>query len=248
MPPACSISWNSDHAASQSSRVRLSMPPEPAAGSETLCEVGFLQQHQLRVARGAARERVGQSQRQRVRQHVDAVGAAEPGGECRHRRAQHVHIGVALGQHAPCGLCGDEQRFWREATGLFDPRPQQPQRAEFCHGQELVGIGGKPRIDHALRVFQRNAGALDRAQIGDAGRQHEGQFLHFRSAGVVDHPSVGNRERALETHGGEALDRAGARQGTISGQRRGWIPTPRRRRSDRDRSGHRRPRDRDPCA
>ena len=173
-----------------------------------LGEVGFFQQHQLRVARGAPRERIGQSQRQRMRQHGDAVGAAESGGECRHRRAQHVHVSVALGQHPPCGVGGNEQRFWREAAGLLDPRPQQPQRAEFGHGQELIGIGAEPRIDHASRVFQRNSGALDRAQIGDAGRQHEGQFLRFRSAGVMDHPAVGGRERALEAHRGEAFDRA----------------------------------------
>ena len=165
-----------------------------------LGEVGFFQQHQLGVARGAARERIGQSQRQRMRQHVDAVGAAEAGGECRDRRAQHVHIGVALRQHPPRGVGGDEQRFWRKAAGLLDPRPQQAQRAEFGHGQELVGVGGKPRIDHALRIFERHAGALDRAQIGDAGREHEGQLLHFRSAGIMDHPAVGSRERALESH------------------------------------------------
>ena len=41
-------------------------------------------------------------------------------------------------------------------------------RAEFCQRQEFVGIGGKPRIDHALRILKRNAGALQRAQIGDA--------------------------------------------------------------------------------
>ena len=54
--------------------------------------------------------------------------------------------------------------------------------------QKLVGVGGKPRIDHALGIFQRDAGILHRAQIGDAGRQHERQLLHFRSAGIMDHP------------------------------------------------------------
>ena len=81
----------------------------------------------------------------------------------------------------------------------------------FAMRQELIGIGAEPRIDHALRVFERDPGTLQRAQIGDAGREHEGQFLHFRSAGVMDHPSVGNRERPLEAHRGEALDRAGDR-------------------------------------
>ena len=39
MPPAFSISWNSDHAASQSCLVSVSMPPEPAAGSETFARL-----------------------------------------------------------------------------------------------------------------------------------------------------------------------------------------------------------------
>ena len=101
--------------------------------------------------------------------------------------------------------------FGARPQALFDARPQQSQRAELRHGQELVGVGAEPRIDHALRIFERDAGALQRAQIGDAGRQHERQFLHFRSAGVMDHPSVGDRERALEAHRREAFDRAGDR-------------------------------------
>ena len=71
----------------------------------------------------ARANRIGQSQRQRMRQHSDAVGAAEACGECRHGRAQHVHIGIALGQHPPCGVGGNEQRFWRKAAGCFDRAP-----------------------------------------------------------------------------------------------------------------------------
>ena len=62
-----------------------------------------------------------------------------------------------------------------------------------------------------MRIFERNPGLFDRAQIGDAGSQHECQLLHFRSAGIMDHPSIGGRERALEAHRGEAFDRAGDR-------------------------------------
>ena len=56
-----------------------------------------------------------------------------------------------------------------------------------------------------------NTRAFHRAQIGDAGREHERQLLHFRSAGVMDHPSVGHRERALEADRREAFDCAGDR-------------------------------------
>ena len=91
---------------------------------------------------------------------------------------------------------------------MFDAPPQYSQRAEFRHGQKLIGIGAEAPIDHALRVFERNTGIFQRAQIGDAGRQHERQLLHFRSAGVMNHPSVGNRERTFESHCGEAFDGA----------------------------------------
>src|SRR5258708_2980266 len=94
---------------------------------------------------------------------------------------------------------------------LPPPSPQQTQRAEFCQRQKLVGIGGKPRIDHALGIFERDTGTLDGAQISDARGQHERQFLHFRSARVMDHPSIGNRERTLESHARKAFDRAGER-------------------------------------
>ena len=144
MPPAFSVSWNSAHAASQSCRVSVSMPPEPAAGSADLGEIGFFQQHKLGVARHAPRERIGQAERQRVRQHGDGIGAAEAGGESRHGRAQHVHIGIALGQHSPRRLRIDEDRFWRKAAGLLDPRPERSERPELCQRQELIGIGTEP--------------------------------------------------------------------------------------------------------
>ncbi len=177
-------------------------------GIADLGEVGLFQQHQLCVARGTPGERIGQSQSQRVRQNGDGISAAEAGGEGRHRRAQHVHVRVALRQHAPGRISRDEQRFWRQAAGLFDPRPQQPQRPEFRQRQELVGVGGQPRIHHALRIFERNACLFGRAQIGCAGGQHKCQFLHLRSAGIMDHPPIGSCERAFEAHRGEAFDRA----------------------------------------
>ncbi len=96
-------------------------------------------------------------------------------------------------------------------------RPQQPQRAEFCHGQKLVGIRGKPRIDHALRLLQRNAGAFDRAQIGDAAGEHEGELLHLRAAGIVDHASVGGANGPLKPSAARPL-MPPVTAGTISSQ------------------------------
>src|SRR3981081_3820257 len=44
-----------------------------------------------------------------------------------------------------------------------------------------------------------------------AGREHERQLLSLRAAGIMDHPSIGNRERTLESNSREAFDRAGDR-------------------------------------
>ena len=45
------------------------------------------------------------------------------------------------------------------------------------------------------RCIERDAGAFQRAQIGDRDRKHEGQLLRLRAAGVVDDPPVGGGER-----------------------------------------------------
>ena len=64
-PPAASISWNSAQAAAQSLSVRSSMRAGAGGRIGDLGEIGFLQQHELRVARDAAREsgRAGRARR-----------------------------------------------------------------------------------------------------------------------------------------------------------------------------------------
>ena len=106
-------------------------------------EVRLFQQDELQVARDAARETVGQAARQRERQHADRVGAADAGGGDGDGCAQHVHVGVARGHGAPRRFGGNERRPRRQAAGLFDARPQLPQRAEFGDGEEFVGVGGQ---------------------------------------------------------------------------------------------------------
>ena len=76
----------------------------------------------------------------------------------------------------------------------------------------MIGIGGQPRIDHAAGILEINPRALQRAQIGNAAGQHKGQLLHFRSAGVMDHPTVRSRERPLKSDFGQAFDGAGDRR------------------------------------
>ncbi len=161
-----------------------------------LGEVRFLEKDELGVACDAAGKTVRQADRGGVRQHGDGVGAAEAGSHHRHGRAQHVHVRVALGHHAPRGLCRDEGRPRRQPAGLFDPRPQRPQRAEFRRGQELVGVGGEAEIDHAPRLGERRAALLERTQIGERDRDHVGELLRLRPAGIVNGAPVGHRKRS----------------------------------------------------
>ena len=155
-------------------------------------EVGFFQQHQLRVARHAPRERIGQSERQRMRQHGDGVGAAEPCGECRDRRAQHVHVGVALRQHPPCGIGGDEDRLGREPAGLFDPRPQQPQARGILPASGIRRhrrkAAHRPCLAHPRAPRRRPPARADRRRLTPARtpapalpiRRHRGSPVHRR--------------------------------------------------------------------
>ena len=169
-------------------------------------EIGLFQQHQLGVARHPPRERIRQSQRQGMRQHRDGIGAAEAGGEGRNRCAQHVHVRVALGQHPPCGLCGDEDRLGREAAGLFDARPQQPQRTELCHREILIGVGDEAKRQRRTGCLERDAAGFERAQISDRDREREGKLLRLRSAGIVDGPAVRQHERSFETAADQFAD------------------------------------------
>ena len=58
-------------------------------------EVGFAQEDELAVAREPPREAAGQTHSERVRQHADAVGAAEARRKGGDRSAQHVQVRVA---------------------------------------------------------------------------------------------------------------------------------------------------------
>ena len=158
----------------------------------------------MRATRRAKRS--GRPMRGRERQHAHRIGAADAGGERGDGGAQHVHPRIAPGHHAPGGLGRDERRLRRKPAGLLDARPQRAKRAELGDGQELVGVGGEPEFDHAARGIERDAGAFERAEISDRDREHIGQLLRLRAAGVVDDAAVGGGERALEAGLGQRGD------------------------------------------
>ena len=88
----------------------------------------------------------------------------------------------------------------------FDARPQQAQRAEFCHGEELIGVGDQPERYRRSGIVECDAAGLQRAQISNRDCKREGEFLRFRSAGIMDGAAVRERKRSLEAAAHEFAD------------------------------------------
>ena len=138
-------------------------------GVRHLVEIGFFQQHQLRVARDAAREFVGKADGLREGQHGNAIRAADGGREDGDGRAQHVHVRVAARHHAPRGFRVDQRGRRLQAAGFFHARPQTAQRANFCDAQKFVGVHREAERDRLGCGFERQSRAFQRAQIGQPG-------------------------------------------------------------------------------
>ena len=185
--------------------VRASMPPEPAAGSDTRGEVRTPPAERVAYcARRGARTRPASPIACGEWQYRNGIGAAEAGGDRGDGLAQHVHVRVALRHHSPRGFGDDEGGLRRKPADLFDPRPKFPHRAELGDGEEFVGIGGKTEIDHAARVIERAAARFQRPKVGDGDSERIRQLLRFRAARIVDHPAVRGRERPAKALRGEA--------------------------------------------
>ena len=162
-------------------------------------EMGFAQENELAVARKATREAVGKADRERVRQDADAVGPAEPGRERRHRSAHHVHRRVARGHHAPRALGLDMRRPLLKPASLFDPGPQQPERAKFRQGDEFVRVCRESERDPLARLVKREAGRVEGAEEANRGAERKGELLGGSAARGMHASRVGDGERPGET-------------------------------------------------
>ncbi len=115
-------------------------------------------------------------------------------------------MAVALGQHAPGGLGGDERRRRSQTAGLLDARPKLSQAAELGDGEELILVGGEPEIDIAACVFELDALRLECAQVGNRFRKNEAKLLRLRAARRMHRPAVGHGKRPGKTFVGETGD------------------------------------------
>ncbi len=91
------------------------------------------------------------------------------------------------------------QRARLEAARGFDPRPQSAHRAHLREPAIDVGIDRQEDGDLPPRLVERQAGVFQRAEIGDAGRQHGGDLQRLAGPGLVVEPSVGEQRPAGET-------------------------------------------------
>jgi hypothetical protein len=107
-------------------------------------------------------------------------------------------VRVVAAHHAPGRFRGDEGRPRRKTARLLDARPEQPQRAELRHGQELLGISGEAEKEEAARAFGAHAARLERPQVGDRRGECESEFLYLGPAGRMHEATVGRRERTAE--------------------------------------------------
>ena len=163
-----------------------------------LRDIRFFQQQKLRVACDPPREAVGQAECRGERQHRDGVRAANACGERRNGGAQHVHPRVAPRHRPPRGLGRDEGRLRRQAAGLLDPRPKEPQRAELGDGEKLIGIGREAKFDHAPRRIERDAAGTPAGSVADA----SGYLYYVAVAGVTGTKQAPEAEIAGETTDG----------------------------------------------
>ena len=168
----------------------------------------FLDEHMLQVARGAPRERIGKAERRREGQDADRIRPGDPGRKGRERRPQHISMRVAPRRHAPGRLRRKLDRFRNATAGLLDPRPKAAHGAELGNGQELVGIGDQEKAESRAGPIEAPSVALQGAQIGDAGRQREGELLSFARAGLMRRTPVDARETPSEPLRPQAFSRS----------------------------------------
>ena len=163
-----------------------------------LRQIALLEQNELRIACDPAGKSIGQAERRGMRDCRDAVGAAQARRRDRERHAQHVHVGITLGHHAPRRFGGDISWFRRQSASRFDAGPEFPDRAELGDGDEFVGVSREAEVDHVARFIERHAGGFERAQIFNGAGDSKRQFLRLRAAGIVNDAAVGDSKRTLE--------------------------------------------------
>ncbi len=172
-------------------------------------EVRFLDEDGLRVAGDTAGE---------------GVGKAKGGGEGKTVTASAPPVAAASAAMVartmfPCGSrfvimrqavsAATKAGSRRKPAGLLDTRPHFAQGAELGDGEELILVGRETEEDEAACVVERDAAALQSAQIGHRHGEREGKLLSFRPAGGMDRPPIGERERSAEPLTREIGDEAG---------------------------------------
>ena len=92
----------------------------------------------------------------------------------------------------------------------FDTVPQKPHRPKFGERRELVGVGGQAK-------FQRR-GVFERAKIGEARSEGEGEFLRRRAARIVNAARVCGGEGSGEAASTEIGDGRAQRRAVWPGR------------------------------
>ena len=145
----------------------------------------LLLQHQLGVARQSAAEVIGQTHRGVEGLNGDGGRAAGASSEARRRGTEHVHPGVTHRHHAGGRAGGERGSGGVGGTGSRERvAPQSSSSAELGDGGEHVGIGREGERELRRRNVDGEPGVDQRAEVLDAGGEHDRQLLGLARPGI----------------------------------------------------------------
>ncbi len=182
--------------------------------------MGLLDQQGRGVAGDPPPEGVGATEARVEGEHRDRVRPTDPGGERRHRGAQHVHPRVAARHHRPAR--DRVLALWHVATAarLQDPGPEPPGGAQLGDLQELLVGDGVAELDQAGGLVDREAGAGEHAQVVHSDGHRPAELLDVARPLVVQRGAVHDRRQDTPLVGppGDVHERLGPGRHRVGGQ------------------------------
>ena len=158
--------------------------PRAACRIDRLHETEFFLQHDLHIARDAARELIALANRFIERSVLKGVKSADDTGEDLRRVAQHVDVRIVNRLEKQCGTCMymDALRLFSTAERLDDLRPNRANRTKLRNLQEEVRAHREAEHHLPCRLVDRKPAFHEGTQVSDTDGERRGDFLHIVGA------------------------------------------------------------------
>jgi hypothetical protein len=137
------------------------------AGVGYAVQLGLFYQEVLDIAGKGAPARGRGPKRGIERQDGEAVRPPNAGRQSGNGGAQQIRMRIRPDHHPPARLGMDAQRSERRPAQLCQPRPEQPQGAQFGNRQKLVPVDCKSCADAGQGVRGSNSALIQGAQKPD---------------------------------------------------------------------------------